>query len=394
MEERYRWNILALMYVSMLAFAFVFQSIPPILSLIIRELHISHTQAGLLMTLFALPGIFLSIPGGILFDLYGTKKIGVSCFILMIIGTLIVIFGRTFLHLALGRAISGVGALVLAIGLPRLLVQWFSGKELGIAMGIFNTAMPLGSVISFIVLGRLGKSLGWQTAVCVSGLVTLIALIAFVLFFKSPPSINDRSYREVNFRLSNFRETGISIWLLAMAWMWFNASLISLSTFAPDFFLEHRGFSIGFAGFLTSFIMWGSLLLSPVVGYVIDKWGFKEILIAISGLVLGVVIFLIPYIPGLLIFFMVLIGVSVALVPAPVFSLPSDLLEPENLGFGFGIISTCLSIGMVFGPCFVGFVRDRTGSYEMSFAVMAGFAFFVTITILILLPIASRKRSS
>ncbi|MDY6856058.1 MAG: MFS transporter [Thermodesulfobacteriota bacterium] len=392
MEERYRWNILALIYLSMLAFAFVFQSIPPVLSLIIHDFQISHTQAGLLMTLFALPGIFLSIPGGILFDLFGTKKIAVSCFVLMIVGVLVVIFGRTFLHLAIGRTVSGVGALVLAIGLPRFLIQWFSGKELGIAMGIFNTAIPLGSIISFSLLGRLGKGLGWHTSVSLSGIVTFIALIAFLLFFKHPPSLNNASLREFNFQLPNFRETGISIWLLAMAWMWFNASLISLSTFAPDFFMEHRGFSIGFAGFLTSFIMWGSLLFSPAVGYIIDKWGFKEILIAISGLILGVVIFLIPYVPGFLIFFMVLIGLSVALVPAPVFSLPSDLLEPENLGFGFGIISTCLSVGMVFGPYFVGLIREQTGSYEMSFIAMAGFALFVTITILSLFFITPSKR--
>ena len=94
--------------------------------------------------------------------------------------------------------------------------------------------------------------------------------------------------------------------------------------------------------------------------------------------------FFIPYATTLLIFLMALVGVSVALVPAPVFSLPSDLMKPQNLGFGFGVISTCLSIGMLLGPYLVGMIRDWTGSYNMSFGVMAGFALCVPITMLVL----------
>lgn len=391
MNEGYRWNILALTYLSMLAFAFVFQSIPPILSLIIRELHISHTEAGLLMGLFAVPGIFLSIPGGMLFDRYGTGKIVVVCFILMIIGTLIMVSGRNFFHLASGRVLSGTGALILAIGLPRLVSQWFSGKELGIAMGIFNTAMPMGTIISFTTFGVLAKNLGWQASVSVGGLATLVALIAFLLFHKPAPSPTGRSPGENNIGLLSFKEAGISIWVLGIAWMWFNASTISFITFAPDFFITDKGFSIKFAGFLTSFLMWGSLILSPVVGHLIDKIDSKEILIAVGGLALTIFIFFVPWANTPLIFLMVLIGISVSLIPVSVFSLPADIVKPKSLGFGFGVISTCLSIGMVVGPYFVGLIRDRTGSYQVSFGVMAGFALCVTITMLILLSATSSK---
>ncbi|MCK5563537.1 hypothetical protein KAI30_05125, partial [Candidatus Bathyarchaeota archaeon] len=55
-SSSYRWKILAMSYFCMLAFALVFQSIPPILTLIISELNITHAQAGLIISLFALPG--------------------------------------------------------------------------------------------------------------------------------------------------------------------------------------------------------------------------------------------------------------------------------------------------------------------------------------------------
>jgi len=56
----YRWKILVMIYACMLSFAMVFQSIPPLLTLIRQEFNIGHAQAGLLMSLFALPGIFIA----------------------------------------------------------------------------------------------------------------------------------------------------------------------------------------------------------------------------------------------------------------------------------------------------------------------------------------------
>jgi predicted MFS family arabinose efflux permease len=62
----YRWAILILSYLCMMGFAFTLQSLPPILTLIIEDLKLTHTQAGLLMSLFALPPVFTSIFTGFL----------------------------------------------------------------------------------------------------------------------------------------------------------------------------------------------------------------------------------------------------------------------------------------------------------------------------------------
>jgi MFS family permease len=78
--ESYRWVILCVVYLSVLAFALIFQSIPPILPLIISELHITYAQSGLLMGLFALPGLFISLLGGFLSDRYRMRPLGIACF--------------------------------------------------------------------------------------------------------------------------------------------------------------------------------------------------------------------------------------------------------------------------------------------------------------------------
>ena len=68
------YSVLIMVFLATAAYGMILQSIPPLLTAIIGDLKLSHAQGGMLMSLFALPGIFLSLPGGLLADIYGPKK--------------------------------------------------------------------------------------------------------------------------------------------------------------------------------------------------------------------------------------------------------------------------------------------------------------------------------
>ncbi len=212
----------------MLAFALVFQSIPPILTSIREELNITHAQAGLLMSLFALPGIFVAIPGGIISDRFGMKKVGVASLILMIFGTLVVGISKSFLSICIGRLISGFGGLTLVVVLPQLLSRWFRNRELGIGMGVLNTAMPLGTIISLNVFGIIGSDLGLSSPIFLTTAVSVLALVTFLWLFKEPVADNRRNGGSLS---SNIATIGVSMWIVGFIWMWFNAALISFFNF-------------------------------------------------------------------------------------------------------------------------------------------------------------------
>ena len=384
--SRYRWVILILSYLCMLVFAFTLQSLPPILTLIIEELRLTHGEAGLLMSLFALPAIFLAILVGLLSDRWGPFKIGVSSLILVIIGTLIFAVSGTFLYAGLGRVIAGVGAVTISIVAAQILSQWFRGREVGTAMGIYNTAMPVGTIVCFTTFGKLGESLGWRMPIFITVMIGVLGLAAFLILYKPIPNplqkITLDKEEKVTALFSNLRKVEVSMWLIGCCWMWFNAATISFSTFAPDFFMS-KGYSIGFAGFLASLVMWGSLGLSPVIGYLVDKVNNNDVFIGMGGVIMATAIYLVTRSTDFL-FPMVVMAVAVAFIPAPVFSFPSKILQPENLGLGFGILSTVSGVGMFFGPYMAGLVRDKTGSYEISFIFLSILALLVTLTAIIL----------
>jgi len=385
--ENYRWVILGIVYLSILAFTLIFQSIPPILPIIISELHLTYAQSGLLMSLFALPGILVSILGGFLADRSGMKPLGTGCFLLMIGGTFLVGLGMNLQILGLGRIIAGIGAFTLSVFLPKLLSQWFKGKELGLAMGIFNTGVPLGSVICFGLFGRLGTLGGWRVPILLTGIYSLIIFILFFILYRPPLLKRMREEKSLNIHKS-LTQMGYPIWLVGFSWLWFNAAFVSFATFAPDLFIEN-GFTIEQSGILIGIPLLGSLLFSTPIGYLVDRFKHQEWLIGTGGIALAILALFFNFSSSFL-FLAILMGIFSAMIPAPIYSLPPEILKMDNVGLGFGILSTCSSVGLFVAPYLVGKIKDLTDSHNWSFTLISSFFFLTAIFILF----AYRSRSS
>jgi predicted MFS family arabinose efflux permease len=379
----------------MLGFAFTLQSLPPVLTLIIEDLGLTHTQAGLLMSLFALPPVFTSIFTGFFSDRLGPYRVGIISFVFMISGVVTFAFSNSFFQAGVARVVAGIGASTLAIVSAKLVSQWFGGREIGTAMGIFNTAMPVGTIICFSTFGNIGERLGWRMVMFIVAAVGVVGLLGFLTIFKSVPGESKRRDPAEKRRdaklLLNLLSITTPVWMIGLCWMWFNAAVISFSTFAPDYFIS-RGATITLAGVLVSLLMWGSLVLSPVIGRLVDKLGNNDIFIGAGGLLLGISIYLVTKVERAL-FPMAVMSFAVAFVPAPVFSFPAKVLRQEILGLVFGLYFMMSSLGMFFGPYVAGFVRDKSGMYETSFVLLSVIALLITLTALISIK-AMRNKSS
>jgi MFS family permease len=382
---RYRWIILLACYICILVFAFTLQSLPPVLPLIIEEMNLTHAEAGLLMSLFTFPSIFLAILAGILSDRLGAFRVGITSLLLVIGGTLFIALSQGFPFVAFGRLVSGTGAATISIVAAKTLSHWFQGREIGSAMGIYNTAMPVGTIICFTTFGRLGESLGWRFPLFISLIISVLGLAAFLLLYKRAPNTPqikpNQQQEEESFHISLFHVMSL-IWVVALCWLWFNAATIGFFTFGPDFYVSN-GSTIGYAGFLTSLLMWGSLCLSPIIGRLIDKFNNNNVFIGAGGLMLSIAFFLVTKSTSFL-FPVVIMAVAAALVPTPVFSFLSKYTPPKDLGLGFGILGMVSGIGMFFGPYLSGLIRDKTGSYETTFIFLAVLALLIPATAVIL----------
>jgi predicted MFS family arabinose efflux permease len=390
-DNRQRWIILGVIYICVLAYTVTLQSVPPVLSLIMPDMHLSHAQGGLLMSFFALPGLIVSIPAGLLADRYGQKTIGLVSLLLLILGSTVVATAQSFAILALGRVFSGIGGITLTVIAPQLLAQWFNGRRLGLALGLYNTVFPLGTVSSLNLFSRLGDNLGWRSCIWVSVGLGVIALLVFLWLYAPAPRKVQAAPPEPASFYRDLRRSGTRIWLVAAGWMLFNAGLLSLLTFTPDL-LTKQGYSAAYAGFLTSLVMCPALILNPIIGYVTSRVGRMQLIIGIGGIIWASLVVWVPLAQEWILPLVLILGILQTTVPAPTTVLAAHVMEPGQWGLGYGIIATAQNIGVLIGPAAAGLVRDTTGSYRQSYLLLALFATLITVMMIVLSVISRRLR--
>ncbi|MBW2609192.1 MAG: MFS transporter [Deltaproteobacteria bacterium] len=378
----YRWTIMWLMTFCLFAHAITFQSIPPILGILVTTFGISYARAGGLMSLYSLPRIFLALPGGVLVDRYGAKRIGSVALLAMALGTTTVSLAGSYWVLGLGRLVAGAGVTVFNVISPMAITSWFHDREIGLSMGVFNTAMPFGTILALNFMGVIALRFGWRTPISITLVSCILALCLFLMLYRKREY--ERHVNKEKMDLSTtIKKAGLGIWLVGSAWALFNASQITYFTYAPDYFIT-LGEDITHAGLLASYPMWGAMILSPLVGIMIDKIGKKWLMISVSFGAMAVLYYLMPRFPAHSAMYAISLGVFAALLPPAIFALPAELLPPSVMGLGFGIIGTSVGVGAALGPYVAGSLRDVTGNYMWSFNAMAIFAVLGVLTMLLL----------
>jgi MFS family permease len=382
LSDKYRWKIIAAAAFCYLIYAIVIQNIPPILGILIDILHISHTQAGMLMSLALLPAIVLSFPGGLLVDRFGVRITGIVSLVIMMLGTVMVAMGNGYWMLSLGRLVVGLGVVVLVVALPKTITTWFAGHEIGLAMGVYHTAFPLGTILALNFAGILAYGLGWQVPIWVSAVLCAVALLLFIIFIRDRKGEQSETLKPVNL-LGTIKEAGWKIWCLGIAWAFFAGCTISYFTYAPDYFIS-SGKDVAQAGLIASAPMFGSIVLAALVGMLVDRLGKKWLFVVIGLAGIALMLFLIPRFTNHAALLAVSMGIFVAMFTPASFAMPADILTERVRGIGFGIILTCQGFGNVLGPAIAGIFRDITGDYLWSFVALSAMALLGIIPIAVM----------
>src|SRR5262252_8826565 len=131
-----RWVILLVLFVSRTAMALQFQTVASSGPLLIEALAIDYASLGLLIGLYMLPGVVIALPGGVLGQRFGAKRIVLLGLALMAIGCALMGIGASFSVAAAGRLIAGTGAVLFSVLITKMVADWFAGREIVTAMSV------------------------------------------------------------------------------------------------------------------------------------------------------------------------------------------------------------------------------------------------------------------
>jgi sugar phosphate permease len=157
---------------------------------------------------------------------------------------LLVVASTTDGFTAVTVTLIGVGALGASVNAAsgRAIMAWFPSTELGLALGIRQTAIPIGGAVGAAVLPVLGSTGGTRVAFLFLGAASLAGALVAAVFIRGgsseEPELGDVT-QPVRDRFMWLLGTGTGLFLLAQ---------IGITGFVVLFLHEHRGLSKEAAG--------------------------------------------------------------------------------------------------------------------------------------------------
>jgi cyanate permease len=367
------------------SFGIVMSSLVPIVTLLRNELGISYTQMGVIFGAWQLVYIAAAAPSGLLIDRVGPKKALAIGALIIALSAFLRSYAEGFWTLFAAVALFGLGGPIISIGLPKLVVDWFSGPSRGLASGIYITGPALGSVLVLssthaLVLPLAGS---WRMTLALYALIALlVAILWIVLGRDSPQGASDRrtsrtsagGYREVIFQPA--------VWVVIT--VGFSAFLAGhgLRSWLPQI-LEARGMSPAMSGLLASLPaitgVFGSIL---ILGLASRGVGNRRRATLVLLLVTGFSVAAINFVDGwALVLAIAVEGFCAAAIQPLMLNILMEMpsVGPRRMGTAAGIFFSVGEVGGTLGPVFMGLLADLTGSFTPGLLGMAAIMWMMLV---------------
>jgi len=371
---RYRWTILGAGVAAQASFSALLIGLASVAPAIQHRYGLSLAQVGVVLAAVNIGLVVTLLPWGILADRIGertTIALGLSgCGVAVTGAAFAGSYGALVALLALAGALGG--CVQSASG--RAVMSWFAPAERGLALGIRQTAVPLGGAIAAVLLPALaaGPGLRWSFVALAVG--SWIGAVVGVVLLRDAPA--GELEAEIVRPLRDRR-----LWLLCGGSTLYLAGQIAVAGFVVLFLHQQRGFSNGAAAGVLAAIQVLGGAARVGAGRWSDRLGARIVPLRRIGATLAVAL-----------------AVSAALVDASTWLLVPSLLVAGTLGLSWnglsytaaaeragaarsgaaiGIQQTALALGGIVFPigfaAVVGAASWRLGFLLVALCPIAGF---------------------
>lgn len=425
-----RWISLFIVSFTMMAAYFFTDVMSPLKTMLENEMGWDSSDYGFFTSSYGWFNVFflMLIIGGLILDKKGIRFTGMGATVLMLIGaslkyyaistpllmksTIIGITSQVMIA-SLGFAIFGVGCEVAGITVSKIIVKWFKGKEMALAMGIQVALARIGTLLALALTVPAAKHFHSISAPILLGAVALCAgLIAFFCYTfmdkKLDNEISNSSEEkdEESFRLSDVKVilNNKGFWLIAVLCVLFYSCVFPFLKYATDLMINKFHVNEDLAGLIPSLLPFGTLLLTPLFGGIYDNKG-KGATIMIIGAVLLLsvhLLFSIPFLNSwiLAVVLMIVLGIAFSLVPSAMWPSVAKIIPEKQLGTAYALIFWIQNIGLMGVPFLVGKVlenfckiptKDGSIAYDYT-TVMIIFSVFALLSIFVAIALKKEDK--
>ena len=397
-----RWWLLAGLWLLYISFGLTATCIAPLVILIEKELGITHAAMGSVMGVWQLVYIFAALPGGMMLDRLGGQRALFVGGLLIALSALGRVFADDYWTLLLAVGLFGIGGPVISSGAPKVVAQLFTGRDRGLAMGIYMTGPAIGGVVSLTLTHSVLLPLfdgNWRAVMLLWACVTLGAALIWVVIaartglraHEEARAVPRLPQGQVIRELVSIRAVQIVL-LMGVGVFLFNHGL---NNWLPEL-LRSQGLPIVEASYWAALPTVIGIIGSLLIPRLATPNRRLHILLGLSlaALVSSLLLQLVSgplLILGLVMQGIVRSGLTTVLVLTLV-EMPG--IGESRTGTASGLFFSAAEIGGMLGPLGLGMLYDATGNFHAALAGLSAVAISLTVGTLFLAGAARNPASN
>ncbi len=326
--------------------------------------------------------------GGILLDKAGVRFTGLLATAMMFLGAVICFHAmhhpvdqlhtidipfvgsmKTQVALAaIGFGIFGAGCDITGITISKIITKWFTGHELASAMGVQVALARVGTAAAISISPFIALRHGLAGILAVGVALLLAALLLFAAYV----IVYDRKLNVIHITATELADkeedasasesTGkpslTAFILIVLLCVLFYSSIRPFLKFAAEIMVNRFQMDIVTAGWITSILPYGTIILTPLFGHIYDRFG-RGATLMLLGCVITLFAHLMLMLPwthstAFAIIVFILLGIAFSLVPSAMWASIPQIVPYKRLGIAYAIIFYIQNIGLMLTPILVG----------------------------------------
>ncbi|MBB6443995.1 MFS transporter [Bacillus benzoevorans] len=371
--KRSAWMILWAAFSTGVLATIVQFSIPPILPLVKDQYEVTYTGSALLMSLFALATVLAAVPGGFIVGRYGVRKIGLLGIGFLFFGIIVCLLANNFPLLLLGRIIAGIGFGFVSVAAPSAIGHYVPAKMISVAMGIWSTWIPVGSLIMFLSAPKFVLTFGSD----IFWIALMVILIAGFLFYakmipkheQNPKDALQAEAAKLDKKVLLSEIKNKNVWWAALAFTSFTFAFFSFNTWISTYLTETTSMNLTIATLIPSIVALFTMISNIYSGFLLKKCGNHLGIFAVPA-VIFILVWPLFNSSSVVMFYIIatVLGLIAGFTPTIVFgAAPLLAKRKETIGIAMSIVIIGENMGVLIGPEVFGVLREWTGDFTAGF---------------------------
>jgi MFS family permease len=378
-QDKFRWTILALISVSHVVGGTAQYAINTLAPFYKDELGLSHAQVGLFFSAFYLAMAGFSFGAGWLADRLGVRRTTLQGHLSLGVCTVAAAMAPSFAWAFICFFLAGLGYSFLNPASSKGVMAWFQRDERATAMGIKQTGVPAGGVLTAMLAPQLVLLFGWRGALSALGVINFFFAFVFSFFWRDPP--DERAVAVAQPARLVKKSESLRIWSflpISCGTAIYLVGQLSLITYVPLYLKDAMGFSPYWASQALALTQAGAVIGRVGWGVASDRLfgGRRKIVLVLIGFLSAALIALLSLMTRhsslyLLLAILFLAGICLVGYQGVSYALIGELAGKAKTGMALGMMITINATAATIGTPLFGYVVDRTGSYPLAWQLLA-----------------------